>query len=132
MKTFKSYLNSNEDPSDSLTFLSKSLFSRYQIPTVLIVDDYDKPMNYAIEVGMTRYNQVRSCIAKILSCINHENSIHYVSLTGIHRLSKANVIPGMNDDFVVRNILDFEYADCFGLAASDVVALVDRYNLLNV
>jgi len=127
LKTFKSYLNSNEDPSDSLTFLSKSLFSRYQIPTVLIVDDYDKPMNSAIKEGETRYNQVKECIVKILACINNEESIHYVSLTGIN-ISKANILPGLNNDFAERNILDFEYADCFGLAASDAVEIVNKYN----
>lgn len=120
-------MNSEEDPSDSLKFLSQSLYSHYQIPTVLIVDEYDKPMNHAYMIGETRYNQVRGCIAKVLACIKNEESIRYASLTGINRLSKANIFSDFND-LAKRSILDLEYADCFGFTASDVVELVKRYN----
>jgi len=94
---------------------------------VLIVDEYDKPMNHAYMIGETRYNQVRGCIAKVLACIKNEESIRYASLTGINRLSKANIFSDFND-LAKRSILDLEYADCFGFTASDVVELVKRYN----
>lgn len=59
LKTFEAYLNSQASPNESLTFLSESLQSRYQIPTVLIIDEYDKPMNHAFRLGETRFKQVR-------------------------------------------------------------------------
>jgi hypothetical protein len=72
---------------------------------VLIVDEYDKAMNHAAMIGETRYDQVRGCIARILACLKNEESILYASLTGINRLSKADIFSGLNN-LAERSILE--------------------------
>ena len=84
-------------------------------------------MNHAYLIGETRYTQVKECLSKILACIKNEESIFYVSITGINRLSKANLFSGLNN-LAELTILDSEYSDCFGLTASDVTELIRRFN----
>lgn len=105
--------------------LSIMLHSHYGKPAVIIIDEYDTP----IQQGYTSdyYMKIISFMRNLLSGAFKDNSnLSYGFLTGILRVAKESIFSGLNN-LKVNSILEKRYREYFGFTKSEVKDMLDYY-----
>ena len=121
------YLITDDVLTDSLKTLSLLLEKHYDQKTILLIDEYDVPLDKAFQVGY--YDEMVSLIRNLLGNVLKTNdSLYFAVLTGCLRISKESIFTGMNNP-KVHTISDVRYDEYFGFTNADVDALLDFYGL---
>ncbi len=120
-------IQSEAELTDSLYFLSEVLHRYYQEKVIILIDEYDVPLDKAFDGGYFRQmtSLIRSMFGKALKTNEH---LYFAVLTGCLRISKESIFTGMNN-FKVRSILDVPFDAAFGFTDSEVRDLLRRYGL---
>ena len=112
---------------DSLRTLSQLLEKHYGRKTILLIDEYDVPLDKAFQAGY--YDEMVSLIRNLLgNALKTNDSLYFAVLTGCLRISKESIFTGLNN-LKVHTISDVRYDEYFGFTNSDVDELLKFYGL---
>ena len=110
---------------NSLRFLTELLHEHYEVPVIVLIDEYDVPLDKAYQNGY--YPQMAALIRSLFSQVLKTNKNLYFSvITGCLRIAKESIFTGLNN-FKVRSISDIRFAGYFGFTANEVKELLCYY-----
>lgn len=112
---------------DSLKTLSQLLHKHYGQKVILLIDEYDVPLDKAFQAGY--YDQMVILIRNLLgNALKTNDSLFFAGLTGCLRISKESIFTGLNN-LKVHTISDVRYDEFFGFTDTDVDEMLDFYGL---
>lgn len=110
-----------------IQMLSHLLYKHYGQKTVILIDEYDVPLDKAFENGY--YKEMVSLIRGIFGmALKTNDSLQFAVLTGCLRISKESIFTGLNN-FEVLSILNTQYDEAFGFTDAEVKQILEDYNL---
>ena len=113
----------------SLALLTELLYKHYGQKTVLLIDEYDVPLDKAFQHGY--YKEMVSLIRGLFSpALKTNDFLQFAVLTGCLRVSKESIFTGLNN-FKVLSITDSRFDEHFGFTDAEVKKLLEDYNLLD-
>ena len=111
----------------SLQILSELLCKHYGKKTILLIDEYDVPLDKAFQNGY--YKEMVVLIRTMFGMALKTNEfLHFAVLTGCLRVSKESIFTGLNN-FKVLSITDARFDEHFGFTDEEVKALLAAYHL---
>lgn len=111
----------------SLRLLSNLLYKHYGKQPILLIDEYDVPLDKAYQNNY--YPQMVSLIRSLFSqTLKTNHHLHFAVITGCLRIAKESIFTGLNN-FKVRTISDVRYAEYFGFTVDEVKSLLSYYEL---
>ena len=114
------------DLSLSLKRLTSFLRKYYQKNVVILIDEYDKPIQSAWKYGY--YEKCISFMRKFLgSALKSNVFLDFSVITGVTRVSKESIFSGLNN-FSVYSVLSEEYSDIFGFTKAEVRSLIECFS----
>ena len=120
-------LGKAENIADSLRMLSQLLFLHYDKKVVILIDEYDVPLDKAFQNGY--YSEMTSLIRGILGqALNTNDYLQFAVLTGCLRISKESIFTGLNN-FKVLSIADARFDEQFGFTDSEVRDILEKYGV---
>ena len=116
---------SNELLKDSLLTLSQLLQRHYGQNVVMLIDEYDVPLDKAYQSG---YYDSMVELVKVLfgNAFKTNDSLEFAVLTGCLRISKESIFTGLNN-FNVYTVKDVQYNEYFGFSDAEVRKLLEYY-----
>ena len=125
---FTKMLHGQDDNiEDSIRMLSKLLYKHYGQKVVILIDEYDVPLDKAFQNGY--YKEMASLIRGLFSpALKTNDFLQFAVLTGCLRVSKESIFTGLNN-LKVDSVLRTEYGDSFGFTESEVEAMLTYYDL---
>ncbi|MEH2952032.1 AAA family ATPase [Candidatus Merdisoma sp. JLR.KK011] len=115
------------DAVPALRQLSEYLFRYYGKKVILLLDEYDTPMQEAYISGY--WDEAVSFIRSLFNSTFKTNPyLERAIMTGITRVSKESVFSDLNNLMVVTTTSD-AYADCFGFTEEEVWAALEEFGL---
>ena len=128
--SFMRFLNeqdTRDDVLDSLKMLSSLLFQHYGQKVVLLIDEYDVPLDKAFQHGY--YREMVALIRGLFGqALKTNDSLQFAVLTGCLRVSKESIFTGLNN-FKVLSIADARFDEHFGFTDAEVRQILDDYDL---
>lgn len=119
----------NEAIFRSLNNLSSCLSRYYGKQVIILLDEYDTPMQEAYVHGF--WNQFTSLIRSLFNATFKTNPYLYRAImTGITRVSKESVFSDLNNLNVVTTTSK-EYSGCFGFTEQEVFDALDAFEMPN-
>lgn len=116
-----------DDVQDSLRVLSELLCKHYDKKAILLIDEYDVPLDKAFQHGY--YKEMVSLIRSLFGQVLKTNDyLHFAVLTGCLRVSKESIFTGLNN-FKVLSIADARFDEHFGFTDEEVKQLLEAYQL---
>ena len=113
--------------TDSLQTLSFLLYKHYGQKVILLIDEYDVPLDKAFQSGY--YDAMVTLIRNLLGNVLKTNdSLYFAVLTGCLRISKESIFTGLNNP-KVHTISDLRYDEYFGFTNEDVNEILKFYGL---
>ena len=112
---------------ESLQTLSRLLAKHYEKKAILLIDEYDVPLDKAFQAGY--YDEMASLIRNLLGNVLKTNdSLHFAVLTGCLRIFRESIFTGLNNP-KVHMISDVRYDEYFGFTSVDVDEILKFYGL---
>lgn len=112
---------------DSLKFLSECLFHCYGRKSVILIDEYDVPLENAYFSGF--YDRMVSVIRALFeSALKTNDNLEFAVVTGCLRISKESIFTGLNNLNVV-SITNSSFAEHFGFTQEEVERMLQDYGL---
>ena len=113
--------------TSSLQTLSLLLNKHYGQKTILLIDEYDVPLDKAFQHGY--YKEMVALIRGLFGqALKTNDYLQFAVLTGCLRVSKESIFTGLNN-FKVLSITDSRFDEHFGFTDAEVKTLLDDYNL---
>lgn len=113
--------------NNSIKFLSQCLELYYGKKTVILIDEYDVPLENAFTQNF--YNEMVGFICSLFeSAFKTNSSLEFAVITGCLRISKESIFTGLNNLKVI-SILDERYSEYFGFTPKEVQRLCDDFGL---
>ncbi len=105
--------------------LSRFLQKHYGQKTVVLIDEYDVPLDRAYQSGYyeAMVDFIRSLFGQVLKT---NSSLYFAVLTGCLRISKESIFTGLNN-FKVYTIKDVRYREYFGFTDAEVRQMLEYY-----
>lgn len=117
------------DLSNALADLSRMLHEYHGIAPIIIIDEYDTPIQQGHIKGF--YDDVIGFMRNLFSGGLKDNKhLSYGFLTGILRVAKESIFSGLNN-LTVNSVLDGKYSEYFGFTADEVRKMAEYYNAEN-
>lgn len=114
---------------NSLKILSNCLYKYYQQRVIILIDEYDVPLQSAYNNGY--YDEMVDFLRSIFSsALKTNDALERGILTGCLRIAKESIFTGLNN-FTVRSITSQYACDCFGFTQEEIDDLLDYYDLIN-
>ena len=111
----------------SLQLLSQLLYKHYGKKTVILIDEYDVPLDKAFQNGY--YNEMVSLIRGLFGqALKTNEFLQFAVLTGCLRISKESIFTGLNN-FKVMSITDSRFDEQFGFTDEEVRKLLSDYGM---
>ena len=127
---FMKIVNNDKDMSlyiTALKFLSNCLNKYHNEKVIILIDEYDVPLENAFFEGF--YNEMISFIRSLFeSALKTNPSLEFSVITGCLRISKESIFTGLNNLKII-SILDDRYAEHFGFTDEEIVKICDDYNM---
>lgn len=124
------FINCESTQTDLITsiqFLSKCLEKSTNEKVIILIDEYDVPLDNAYFNGF--YNKMINFIRILFeSAIKGNNSLKMAILTGCLRISKESIFTGMNN-LVVYSVVDKPYSQYYGFTEQEIKQMLKYYNL---
>lgn len=129
-RSFERFLKEAETKDDvweSLKTLSYLLYQHYGQKVILLIDEYDVPLDKAFRNGY--YEEMVSLVRGLFGqALKTNEFLQFAVLTGCLRVSKESIFTGLNN-FDVNSIVDADHDEHFGFTDSEVQWLLDDYGL---
>lgn len=111
----------------SLQLLSQLLYKHYGKKTVILIDEYDVPLDKAFQNGY--YNEMVPLIRGLFGqALKTNEFLQFAVLTGCLRISKGSIFTGFNN-FKVMSITDSRFDEQFGFTDEEVRKLLSDYGM---
>ena len=112
---------------EGLRTLSKLLAKHFESPVIILIDEYDVPLDKAFHGGY--YNEMVTLIRNLLgNGLKTNESLYFAVLTGCLRISKESIFTGLNN-LKTYTITDPLYGEYFGFTGDEVQNLLNFYGL---
>lgn len=117
---------SQDDYEMSLKMLSLMLKEHYGTAPIIIIDEYDIPIQQGYFCGF--YDEVILFMRNFFSGAFKDNeNLSYGFLTGILRVAKESIFSGLNN-LTIASVLDEQYSKYFGFTLDEVRAMSEYYD----
>lgn len=113
----------------SLQTLSELLYKHYGKKTVILIDEYDVPLDKAFQHGYYR-EMVALIRAMFGKALKTNDALEFAVLTGCLRVSKESIFTGLNN-FKILSITDSRFDEQFGFTDDEVRKLLTFYQVEN-
>lgn len=111
----------------SLQLLSQLLYKHYGKKAVILIDEYDVPLDKAFQNGY--YNEMVPLIRGLFGqALKTNEFLQFAVLTGCLRISKGSIFTGLNN-FKVMSITDSRFDEQFGFTDEEVRKLLSDYGM---
>ena len=118
---------SRDEYAKALGFLSECLFKYHGKNTIILIDEYDVPLENAYFRGF--YDEMIDFIRSLFeSALKTNPYLERSVITGCLRISKESIFTGLNN-LKIDSVLRTEYGDSFGFTESEVEEMLAYYNL---
>lgn len=125
----KMLLNEDVNLVDSLRLLSQLLYLHYDQKVVILIDEYDVPLDKAFKNGY--YQEMVSLIRGLFGqALKTNEFLQFAVLTGCLRVSKESIFTGLNN-FEINSIVDIEHEEGFGFTDAEVMQMLKYYHCTN-
>lgn len=109
--------------------LSSLLEKHYGKKVILLIDEYDVPLDKAFQYGY--YEKMVSFIRNFLgNALKTNSSLYFAVLTGCLRVSKESIFTGLNN-LRVMSITNVQFEEYFGFTDSEVKEMLNYYGLMD-
>lgn len=109
----------------SLRFLTECLYKATGKRTIILIDEYDVPLENAFFRGF--YREMVDCIRSLLeSALKTNECVEFSVITGCFRISKETIFTGLNH-LEINTILSNNYSEYFGFLPKEVNAMLSAY-----
>lgn len=116
---------SEADYLDALKFLSSCLMKYYGKKTILLIDEYDVPLENAYFGGF--YEKMLPVIRSLFeSALKTNENLEFSVITGCLRISKESIFTGLNNLKII-SITNPAYAEHFGFTEKEVAEMLGFY-----
>ena len=123
----KMLTGTDENIEDSIRKLSQLLYKHHGKKVVIIIDEYDVPLDKAYQNGY--YCEMVSLIRGLFGqALKTNDYLQFAFLTGCLRVSKESIFTGLNN-FKVLSIMDSRFDEQFGFTDDEVKKLLASYGL---
>lgn len=111
----------------SLRTLCTLLRKHYAHKVILLIDEYDVPLDKAFQAGY--YDEMVSLLRNLFSsALKSNDDLHFAVMTGCLRVSKESIFTGLNN-LKISSITDVRFDEYFGFTDKDVKDLLNYYGL---
>lgn len=111
----------------ALKLLSDCLYEVYGKKVIVLIDEYDVPLENAYFNGF--YDEMINLIRSVFeSVLKTNDSLEFGILTGCLRISKESIFTGLNN-LNVYSVTDNAFSKYFGFTEQEVKQITDYYNL---
>ena len=111
----------------SLQILSQLLMKHYGQKAIILIDEYDVPLDKAYQNGY--YREMVSLVRALFgNALKTNGFLQFAVLTGCLRVSKESIFTGLNN-FKVLSITDARFDEQFGFTEKEVKGLLKAYHL---
>ena len=115
-----------DDYTGALKFLSKCLCQATGKKVVILIDEYDVPLENAYFQGF--YEKMIDFIRSLFeSALKTNDYLKFAVITGCLRIAKESIFTGLNHLNII-SVLDKKYSEHFGFTESEVLEIMDDYN----
>ncbi len=116
-----------DDYSGALEFLSKCLYETTGRKTVILIDEYDVPLENAYFRGF--YEKMADFIRSLFeSALKTSDYLQFAVITGCLRISKESIFTGLNHLNMI-SVLDRRYSEHFGFTEAEVRQMMAYYGV---
>ena len=124
---FTKMLHGQDDNiEDRIRMLSQLLYKHYGQKAVILIDEYDVPLDKAFQNGY--YKEMVSLIRGLFGqALKTNEFLQFAVLTGCLRVSKESIFTGLNN-FEINSIVDIEHDEQFGFTDDEVMKLLLDYD----
>ena len=124
---FTKMLHGQDDNiEDSIRMLSQLLYKHYGQKAVILIDEYDVPLDKAFQNGY--YKEMVSLIRGLFGqALKTNEFLQFAVLTGCLRVSKESIFTGLNN-FEINSIVDIDHDEQFGFTDDEVMKLLLDYD----
>lgn len=113
------------DYMDALAFLSQCLSKAYQKKCIILIDEYDVPLENAYFEGF--YGQMIAFIRSLFeSALKSNPYLEFAVITGCLRITKESIFTGLNN-LEIFSILNAGYDEYFGFTQPEVDEMLVYY-----
>lgn len=121
---------SDELLKNSLQILSQMLRKHYGQHVVMLIDEYDVPLDKAYRSGY--YDSMVELVRVLFgNAFKTNDSLKFAVLTGCLRISKESIFTGLNN-FKVYTVKDVRYKEYFGFTDVEVRKMLEYYGLTDL
>ncbi len=121
------FIMSEDVIKNSLLILTRLLRKHYGQKVVLLIDEYDVPLDKAQQFGY--YEEMVSLVRNMLGqALKSNDSLQFAVLTGCLRIAKESIFTGLNN-FNVLSITNVRFEEHFGFSDEEVKDMLDYYGL---
>lgn len=127
---YKAFLDINADDaaySKAIGFLSKCLCKAYHKNVIILIDEYDVPLENAYFRSF--YDKMIDLLRSVFeSALKTNNSLEFAVMTGCLRISKESIFTGLNN-LRVNSVRTDAFSEYFGFTAEEVRSLAEYYGI---
>ena len=127
-ETINKYLSCDvtiSELGDSIKFLSDLLYRHYGKNVIILIDEYDVPLDKAYIYGY--YDEMITLIRNLLGqALKTNSSLYFAVLTGCLRISKESIFTGLNN-LKVFSIANTQFSEYFGFTNEEVKKMLEYY-----
>ncbi len=127
---YMSILNRKADDSEYLNavlFLSRLLFGAYQKKTIILIDEYDVPLEASYFNDY--YERMVVLIRSVFESALKTNSyLEFGVLTGCLRISKESIFTGLNNPSVY-SVINNDLSTCFGFTYDEIKKICEDFQI---
>ena len=129
-KSFRQLLSANasvKEVKSSIELLMNMLYDYYDKPVILLIDEYDVPLDKAFQYGY--YDQMVSLLRVMFgNALKTNPSLYFAVLTGCLRISKESIFTGLNN-LKTLTITNAQFDEYFGFTDKEVKEMLAYYDL---
>ncbi len=112
---------------DALFFLSKCLYKYYNKKVIILIDEYDVPLENAFLSGF--YPQMVDFIRSLFeSALKSNEYLEFAVITGCLRISKESIFTGLNNLNII-SILNHNFSEYFGFTEKEIKKICADYHM---
>lgn len=125
-------LNNEANASDyqlALNKLSQMLHEHYQVPPIIIIDEYDSPIQQGYLHGY--YDEIVAFMRNLFSGgLKDNRHLQFAFLTGVLPVAQESIFSGLNN-LQVYSLLHDKYSNYFGFTLDEIKELIAYYGITN-
>lgn len=126
---FQNILNNagtRQDYVTALAFLSRLLGQFYKKPVIILIDEYDVPLENAYFRGF--YQDMVDFIRSLFeSALKTNPDLYFAVITGCMRITKESIFTGLNN-LKINSILSQNYGEYFGFTKKEMEEILSFYH----